>query len=102
MFIIKITYTAELSEVDRYVKSHRDFLDMHYQSGMFLASGPMNPRTGGIIVALGSDKSQIEQILADDPYKQAGVAEYEIIEFTAVKSLPEIKQLIRNVGDANI
>ena len=102
MFIIKINFTVELAEVDKYVKSHRDYLDMHYKSGLFLASGPMTPRTGGIIVALGSDKAQIENALVDDPYQKAGIANYEIMEFTAVKCVPEIKQLIRNFGDADI
>lgn len=102
MFIVKITYLVELSEIEKYTQSHRDYLDMHYQSGQFLASGPMKPRTGGIIVAVGNDKSKLESILERDPFKLAGVASYEIIEFTAVKSLEEIKPLIRNAEHANL
>lgn len=102
MFIIKINYLAELSEIDRYVQAHRDFLDMHYQSGLFLASGPTIPRTGGIIVALGHDKKKLQTILLEDPYHQAGVASYEIIEFTAVKCHEEIKTLIRNASDVDL
>ncbi len=102
MFVIKIDYLVELTEVDKYVQAHRDFLDMHYRSGQFLASGPMKPRVGGIIVALGSDKEKIEDILRQDPFHQAGIASYDIIEFSAVKSLPEIKNLIRNNSHANL
>lgn len=102
MFIIKITYLAKLEEVDKYTQAHRDFLDLHYQSGQFLASGPMSPRTGGIIIAVGNDKAKIEKLFEQDPYKQADVASYEVIEFTAVKSLAPIKELIRSADDADL
>ena len=102
MFIIKITYLSPISEIDKYVQAHRDYLDMHYQSGQFLASGPIKPRTGGIIIAVGNDKVKIEEILAKDPYNLAGMASYEIIEFTAVKSVEPIKSLIRNADNADL
>lgn len=102
MFVVKINYLVELAEIDKYVQSHRDFLDLHYQSGLFLASGPMMPRTGGIIIALGNDRDKLEQTLEDDPYNQAGIVNYEILEFTAVKSHPELKTLIRSAGDVNL
>ncbi len=102
MFIVHITYLTELEEIEKYTQAHRDFLDMHYQSGQFLASGPKIPRTGGIIVAVGNDKKKLESILEQDPFNTAGVASYEIIEFTAVKSLDEIKLLIRNADNANL
>ena len=89
MFIIKINYLVELAEIDKYLPAHRDFLDMHYQSGQFLASGPMIPRVGGIIVALGSDREHLEQILKEDPYQKAGVADYDIIfQFYSLRHFP--------------
>lgn len=102
MFIVHITYLVELEEIEKYTQAHRDFLDMHYQSGQFLASGPRVPRTGGVIVAVSSNKAKLEAILDQDPFNVAGVASYEIIEFTAVKSLGEIKLLIRNADNANL
>tara|TARA_B110000879_G_C11146844_1_gene502826 strand:+ start:1347 stop:1655 length:309 start_codon:yes stop_codon:yes gene_type:complete len=102
MFIVHITYLTDLTEIDKYTQAHRDFLDMHYQSGQFLASGPRKPRTGGIIIAVGNDKIKLESILKHDPFNKAGVASYEIIEFTAIKSLDEIKLLIRNADNANL
>lgn len=102
MFVIHINYLVELEEVEKYTQAHRDFLDMHYQSGQFLASGPRVPRTGGIIVAVGNDKAKLKAILEQDPFSQAGVASYEIIEFSPVKSLEAIKQLIRDAEHANL
>ena len=94
MFIIKITYTAPLSEIDKYLQAHREFLDYYYKNGLLLASGPMKPRKGGIIIALTQDKPYIESILQQDPYHLAQLATYELIEFTPVKHCPELKELI--------
>ena len=36
MFIVLLKYIKPLSEVDRFVAEHRDFLARHYASGNFL------------------------------------------------------------------
>lgn len=94
MFIVQLTYKAPLSEVDKYLQAHREFLDYHYQQGLFLASGPMKPRTGGILIALSTNRQALEAILQQDPYALADIASYELIEFTPVKHRHEIKALI--------
>ncbi len=85
MLVVKIVYTASIDEVDKYMKAHRDFLDTYYKEGLFLASGPMTPREGGILLVKGHDKEKLEEILRQDPYCLAGIARYEIINFQPVK-----------------
>ena len=94
MFIVKLTYTVGLSEVDKYLQAHREFLDYHYQQGLFLVSGPMKPRTGGILIALTTDRAYLESVLLQDPYALTGIADHELIEFTPVKHRDEIKDII--------
>lgn len=94
MFIIKLTYKAPISEVDKYLQAHREFLDYYYKQGLLLASGPMKPRTGGIIIALISDRAQLEAILQKDPYQLADISNYELIEFTPVMHCRELKEII--------
>ena len=94
MFIIKLTYKTDISEVDKYLQAHREFLDYHYKQGLFLASGPMKPRTGGILIALTKDRAFLEQVLHQDPYHLAEITDYELIEFTPVKHRDEIRDII--------
>ncbi len=94
MFIVKLTYKAPISEVDKYLQAHREFLDYHYKQGLLLASGPMKPRIGGILIAITQDGAYLESILQQDPYHLADITDYELIEFTPVKHRDEIKQLI--------
>lgn len=95
MFIIELTYIAPLSEVDKYLQAHREFLDYHYRQGLLLASGPQKPRTGGVIIALTQDRAFIEEVMKQDPYCLAEIASYRFIEFTPVKHRDEIKDLIK-------
>lgn len=95
MIIIQLTYIAPIQEVDKYLQAHREFLDYHYKQGLLLASGPMIPRTGGIIIALTKDKAYLESIFQQDPYYLAEIAEYQFIEFTPVKHRNELKELIQ-------
>lgn len=94
MLIVKIIYTASLDEVDKYLKAHRDFLDTYYKQNLFLASGPMTPREGGVLLVKGHDKEALEAILEKDPFHLAGIARYEIIEFQPVKYQDEINAFL--------
>lgn len=94
MFIVELTYKAPIHDVDKYLTAHREFLDYHYKQGLFLASGPQKPRTGGILIALTTDKAYLESVLKQDPYHLAEIADYRLIEFTPVKHRDEINTLI--------
>lgn len=95
MFIIQLTYTAPIHEVDKYLSAHREFLDYHYKQGLLIASGPMKPRTGGIIIAASRDKAQLEAIFTQDPYYLADIATYQFLEFVPVKHCDQLKDLIQ-------
>ena len=49
MYLIILTYQKDLSEVEKHLEAHRAYLDKHYASGYFVASGAQVPRTGGVI-----------------------------------------------------
>ncbi|CDZ76277.1 YCII-related domain protein [Legionella massiliensis] len=95
MFIVQLTYKTPISEVDKYLQAHREFLEYHYKQGLFLASGPMKPRTGGILIAATSDRDYLESVLKNDPYHLAEIADYQLIEFTPVKHCDELKDIIQ-------
>lgn len=80
MFVLDITYRADVTEIDRHMAAHRDFLRTYYADGTLLASGRKEPRTGGIILAHG-DRAHVEEMVAADPFTVHGVAEYTVTEF---------------------
>jgi len=85
MFIIELTYKKAMSEVEKYLEAHRSFLDVYYAKGVLVASGPKNPRDGGILLATEMDRTELEQILSNDPFWIEQIAEFKITEFAVTK-----------------
>ncbi|MEU6372986.1 YciI family protein [Streptomyces sp. NPDC046909] len=90
MFVLELTYTAPLDQVDAALAAHVAWLDEQYAQGVFLASGRKNPRDGGVILAVAEDRARIEAIAATDPFVTAGVCAYRVTEFAATKTAPEL------------
>lgn len=81
LFIIELNYKAALSEIDRHMSAHMTFLKKYYEAGNFLMSGRKVPRDGGIIIATGQSRNEIEAIACQDPFYEHGLADFRIIEF---------------------
>jgi len=81
MFIITLTYLKPAEEIDALLAAHRAFLQEQYDNGVFLMSGRMVPRTGGIIVATADSRADVEAVIELDPFNEAGAASYAITEF---------------------
>ena len=62
MFVLLLTYVKPLAEVDALMREHVAWLDEHYASGRFVVSGRRIPRTGGVIVARGDDRAEMEAL----------------------------------------
>jgi uncharacterized protein YciI len=94
MFVIELTYKADLAEIDAHMAAHVIFLKKYYASGNFLVSGRKIPRDGGIILAVGKSRQQIEAIAAEDPFYKEGLADFRVIEFRASQRAGDIQKRI--------
>ena len=94
MFIIELIYKAGLSEIDAHLKAHVAFLEKYYTAGNFLVSGRKIPRDGGIIVAVGKNRREIETVIREDPFVENGLAEFRVIEFRASQRADDIRERI--------
>ena len=63
MFVIELIYKADLSKIDAHMAAHVLFLKKYYAAGNFLVSGRKIPRDGGIILAVGKNRQQVEAIV---------------------------------------
>jgi uncharacterized protein YciI len=90
MFVVLLSYTQPLEKLEPHLDAHRQFLATHYASGVLVTSGPQIPRTGGVIIARGVSREQLQAILADDPFSRHALASYQVIEFQARACAPEL------------
>jgi uncharacterized protein YciI len=95
MFIIELTYTASLAAIDAHMAAHMKFLKKHYATGRFLMSGRKVPRDGGIIVAIGDSRDEIEAIAREDPFCAKGLAEFRVVQFRASQSADDMPARIK-------
>lgn len=85
MFVLILTYKAPIEKVIELLGEHNAYLDKHYATGRFVASGPQVPRIGGVILCKADSREEVETIIKEDPFN--AVADYQIIEFEVNKSI---------------
>ncbi|MCB0493296.1 MAG: GTP cyclohydrolase [Cyclobacteriaceae bacterium] len=95
MFIINLHYIVPLEELDAHMTDHVKYLHKYYKQHVFVASGRKVPRTGGIILAVGKSKEEIDKIISEDPFHIHGLAEFTVTEFLTSQSHPELKDFLK-------
>lgn len=93
-FVIEVNYTASAERIAELLSEHRAFLQIGYERGWLLASGPRVPKTGGIIVARAPSVDDLRAFFEADPYQINDAAEYIFIEFEPVKRQPFLEEWI--------
>ncbi len=81
MIILKSTYKVDAEILGSHLDAHLEWVDKGYESGIFVASGLRDGGVGAVILARGLDAAGAEALLAQDPFVQHGVADYEVVEF---------------------
>jgi uncharacterized protein YciI len=71
------TYLAPLEEMDKARDDHVKFLEGLEQRGLVVAAGRQDPPDGGVIIFDVDSEAEARALIADDPYVQRGLAEYQ-------------------------
>lgn len=96
MYIAILTYKKPLSEVDKYLAAHREYLARHYAARDFIASGPQTPRIGGVIMMKAENRTDGDVIISQDPFYINNIADYQLVEFTPTMfKNEELEQIIK-------
>jgi len=91
-----IRYRRPLEEVLVHQDEHRAYLRGLHEQGILLASGPQEPRSGGILLLRVPDEGALEALDAirdGDPYARAGVAQYELIPWHPVIGTEKLESI---------
>jgi len=95
MFVIVLEYQKPLEDVDQWLEEHKLFLEEFYAKKHFLVSGRLVPRTGGVILAYGCERAELDRILDCDPFKREGLARYSVLEFEPAMFDPALAPLLK-------
>ena len=85
MFIVALSYKKDISEVEKFIEAHIQFLNTYYADKKIIFSGRKNPRTGGVILVRNVNKETLTDIIKQDPFYQNEIADYDITEVIPTK-----------------
>ena len=94
MFLIDISYTRPIEEIEARTVEHRAWLDVQIAAGHLILAGPKVPRTGGVLIGRGGTKDEMIALLAQDPFQLAGLVKVEITEFVGGRFHPALADLV--------
>ena len=94
--IVILRYRQPLEEVLKVQDTHRAYLRQLKADGVLLAAGPQEPRFGGMfLLRVPDDTAQaaLDAVRDNDPFYQAGVAQYELIRWNVVIGKEDLERL---------
>jgi uncharacterized protein YciI len=94
--LILVRYRLPMEEVAKVTDEHRTYLRELKAKGIMIASGPMDPRTGGAILVRVPDENVQQSLTAlrdGDPFFKKNVANYELIPWAPVIGKEDLDKL---------
>ena len=94
--LILIRYRLPMDEVAKVTDEHRAYLRELKADGTLIASGPMDPRSGGaLLVRVPNDNVQqnLSDLRDEDLFYKKGVANYELIPWNVIIGNEDLDKL---------
>jgi uncharacterized protein YciI len=98
--IALIRYRRPLEEVVEVTEQHRAYLKTLKDEGVLIASGPMDPRSGGMLLLDVPDddvSATLDRVREGDPYVTFGLAQYEMIPWVVGIGKEDLDGIPRSV-----
>jgi len=93
MYLLNISYSQPPTKVEPHVPSHGAWVKHHLDADTFLLAGPKKSGLGGVILVKSISKNELQKLLAEDPYVQTEVVDYQIVDFDCKLATPELNAL---------
>jgi uncharacterized protein YciI len=94
--IALLRYRRPLEEVLTVVDAHRSYLRGLKERGLVLVSGPLDPRTGGVLLLRVPDEGAgetLDRIRDEDPFTRTGMAQYELLPWVPNMGVEGLEKL---------
>ena len=96
MYILISSFSKSPEIVEPYFAEHCAWLHKYNKLGVFLASGPKKSHLGGVIIVDSINKKELLNIISEDSYVKADVADYKIIDVDFKLAANDLIRLIEN------
>ncbi|KUM43266.1 YciI family protein [Pseudomonas sp. EpS/L25] len=79
LYAITLTYIESSDAINAVLDTHKNWLAHHLSTERILCAGPLAHGGGGFILAHAATLSEIEEMLADDPFVAEGLVRTDIL-----------------------
>jgi uncharacterized protein YciI len=98
-YVLVVRHLVDYAQVRKYTPEHVAYLDRNHATGTFIAFGhPDAIGEGGVILARGLDRQELESVIQEDPYLCHGVSAYQIYTLYP-RNPPVASAALPRVGD---
>ncbi|MEZ5212230.1 YciI family protein [Gordonia sp. (in: high G+C Gram-positive bacteria)] len=80
MFLVLLRFGDNKAAAPDHMAGHQDWIQQGIRDGVFLLVGSLKPGLGGAVLAAGTDRDQLGQRVAGDPFVVHDVVTAEIVE----------------------
>ncbi|RIX40482.1 MAG: hypothetical protein D3M94_21650 [Rhodocyclales bacterium GT-UBC] len=86
LFAIQLRYERPAEAIKQQLEAHKNWLIRYIQTGKILFAGPLPQNDGGFLLAHGAAESEIENMIAEDPF-----VAHQLVSFTILGCEPAIR-----------
>ncbi|MCV7228541.1 YciI family protein [Mycolicibacterium komossense] len=80
--ILTITYQQPADVIAEMRPAHMEWLQAEIEAGRLILTGRLESQQGGVLITGDISTEAAEELMAADPYSQAGLVHYERVGFT--------------------
>jgi uncharacterized protein YciI len=93
MYLLNVSYSQTPANVAPHIPGHSAWVKQHVNDGTFLFAGPKKSGLGGVILVKSIPRPELRKLLSEDSYVQAGVVDYQVVDFDCKLTGPDLKVL---------
>ncbi len=86
LYAITLNYIRPMEEVESHLDTHRDWLVEYTRQGRILVAGPLEPRTGGFVLAACDNRAELDAMLEKDSFHV-----HKLVDYTIVAAMPALR-----------
>jgi len=77
IYAVLLTYTRPIEEVNQHLDPHKAWLVDNVRQGRVIFAGPLESKTGGMVLACCPDREALEAMMEQDAFVAHEVASYQ-------------------------
>ncbi len=80
MFVILLKFSEHKHRAKDFMAEHNAWIKQGIENDVFILAGSLQPQAGGCIIAHNIDRTDLEQLIAQDPFVKQKVVFADIFE----------------------